>query len=320
MITLSHLVASGKLYQMASREADLHKERRPPLSDVPDVEIHRPLLIVPGWTTAPEKFEHLVARLTAAGRNGGRAYFLREGQAYEDKECTRPVAQVPADARVFQLVLRDRRDAPEASGPQVASALEAVALATGTERADALAYSMGGLGTRVYLDGGGARVGRLMLLGTGNQGTRFADLSRRVIERDIGWAMSMAGLKGADLPAMQWLALDSLHLRDLNSRWDQQRAHTEQALVVGSDGYLTPSGGWWPIRGGDGLVAAGNLKVGDNPVEVVHGRGYTVHGNLPNDSEVYRKMVGFFGWTPVPGDPSPLPHRVIVEPPHCPLE
>ena len=31
-------------------------------------------------------------------------------------------------------------------------------------------------------------------------------------------------------------------------------------------------------------------------VDVLHGKGYKQHGNLPNDSGVYREMADFFNW------------------------
>ncbi|MCA9794282.1 MAG: alpha/beta fold hydrolase [Candidatus Eremiobacteraeota bacterium] len=304
MVNVTQVLGAGKLYEMGAAEAARLRAESPPLQDVPNVLLDRPYAIVPGWTTRPEKFDALVARLTAGGRNGGRAYYVKEGKIYLDKECTQVSEQADPQARVFVMVFDDVLSPPDRTAPQLDSDLKAVRRATGQEQLDLLGYSMGGLATRVYLDQYPERVGKVMLLGTGNKGSRLGKLGARLIARDIQWAMRMAGLTAAHLPAMEWMGAsnrdgrDNPHLAALNDNWDHQVAQTESLEIVGGKDLPTASSGWWPMAGGDGMVEASSLEMPGVPVKLLPGKGYKHHGNLPNDSDVYREMVDFFGWQP----------------------
>ncbi|MGE0487620.1 MAG: esterase/lipase family protein [Vulcanimicrobiota bacterium] len=295
--SLSHLMLAGKFYADGASAAKQLMQTADPLQDVPLVTIDRPVMIVPGWTTKAEKFDHLVARLTEGGRNGGQAYYVRHGQVFSDKDCTQPT-QVEAGARVFVVVFDDVLDTPDQSAPQIGEALEVVARATGSDRIDTLGYSLGGLASRVYLEQGGERMGRLMILGTGNHGTRFAELATRLIEKDVSWAMNLAELNAAHLPAMRWMASEANNprLQELNRTWTDQLARTEGVKIVGSDGLWTPSMGRSSFVGGDGMVESNSLAMPGVEVDVLPGKGYKQHGNLPNDSAVYREMAEFFNW------------------------
>ncbi|MGE0488874.1 MAG: esterase/lipase family protein [Vulcanimicrobiota bacterium] len=304
MVNVSQILGAGKLYEMGAAEAARLKAERPPLQDVGNVLIDRPYVIVPGWTTRPEKFDALVARLTSDGRNGGHAYYVKDGSIFVDKECSQPAAHVDAQARVFVVVFDDVLSPPDRTAPQLDRAFRAVRQATGSERLDLLGYSMGGLATRVYLDEYPERVGKVMLLGTGNKGSRLGKLGARLIARDIQWAMGMAGLTPAHLPAMEWMGAsdrdgrDNPHLAALNDHWSHQVAQTESLEIVGGKDLPTASAGWWPMAGGDGMVEASSLEMPGVPVKLLPGKGYKHHGNLPNDSDVYREMVSFFEWRP----------------------
>lgn len=297
MVTLSQIVTSGQLYKMAKAEALAFEAQHPPLRDVPHVKLDRPYVIVPGWTTRPEKFDALVTRLTEGGRNGGRPYYVQDGAFFADGALTQPLATVPADARVFVQVFHDRLETPATTAPQVGRSLQAVRGATGADKVDVEGYSMGGLATRAHLDQGAQGVGKVLLLGTPNKGTRFAELSQRLIRRDIAWAMKLASLTVADLPAMEWMAAGANpHLEDLNSRWDAQRARTDGVMLLGAEELPTPSRGLLPIRKGDGLVERSSLTMPGAQVTVLEGRPTLQHGFLPSDREVYLERARFFGW------------------------
>lgn len=315
MVNLSHLIGAGKLYKYGAQAAERLKEQAPPLQDVPPARMKRPFMLVPGWTTRPSKFDHLIARLTEGGINGGKAYYLKDGQVYDDPDCTvaLPEDGVPAEARIFIAVYQDVLQTPAQTGPQLDQALATVRRVTGADKVDAQGYSQGGLTARVYLDQGGQDIGKLFLLGAPNQGTRFARLACRLIRRDIQWALNLAGLTVADLPAMEWMAAVGRDgkgnplLTDLNSRWDEQKQRVEAVYQVGGRDLITPSSGLWPMSRGDGLVESSSLDVGDLAVKLLPGEGYKHHGNLPNDSDVYREMMDFFGWEAVSEPPGTVP-------------
>lgn len=296
-MNLSQIVASGQLYKMAKSDALAYEAKHPPLRDVPLVRLERPYVIVPGWTTRSEKFDPLVHRLTEGGRNGGRPYYVQDGRFFADGEATQPLDSVPADARVFVQVFHDRLQPPSETAPQLARSLDAVRRATGAARVDVEGYSLGGLATRTYLDQGGQGVGKVLLLGTPNRGTRFAELAGRLIRRDIAWALKLANLTVADLPAMEWMAAGANpRLEDLNSRWSTQKARTEGMLLLGSEELATPSRGLLPLRKGDGLVERSSLQMPDVDVKLLEGRPTLQHGFLPTDREVYLERARFFNW------------------------
>lgn len=311
VLVLTQYLGAGQIYKMEDAKLQQEFSAKPPLAAEPRVRLERPFMMVPGWTTERVRFAALVDKLTEGGANGGRTYFVKDGQFFADFEATKLMAEssVPADARVFETLLKDPHAPPTQVADEIERNLAAIQRATGAPKVDVDAYSMGGLGTRVYLDRGGSAVGRLMMLGTPNNGTRFAELANYIIRRDIQFAMGMAGITMADLPALQWMTVDDRKgvlnpkLHDLNSRWPQQRAQVEDCAIVGGRGQLTPaSEGWRLFTEGDGLVPVESLSLPGTPAKVVDGEKH--HGFLNNDAEVYREMIGFFGWTPIGGSPS----------------
>ena len=305
-LTLGQYVATGLIYKAEGARIDRKLDARPPLDSQPRVSLDRPFVMVPGWTTRKEAFEELGSKLTEGGANGGRIYFVQDGEFFVDPQASFKAAPgtVPAEAKVFEVVLRDVHSPPDVVAGELSRNFEAICQATGAPRLDVEAYSMGGLGTRVYLDRGGQKVGRLMMLGTPNRGTRFAELARHVIQRDIRWAMSMGGLVVGDLPALNWMAVDGQgqnsnpRLRDLNSRWPQQASRVEAFEAVAGQGQLTPAEkGKGLFTPGDGLVPLENVAPPGARVKVLEGTKH--HGSLNREAETYQEMIRFFGWTPI---------------------
>lgn len=286
----------GQMYKFMEQRLSAEFDEKPPLAPKPPVLLERPFVVVPGWTTRRDQLNPLCAKLTEGGRNGGQIVYVRQGKFFEDLECTSRLEELPRGQKVFQVVFSDNRMAPHLSAGELEQNLEAVRRVTGTSKVDVTGYSMGGLATRVYLDRGGEGVGRVMLLGTPNQGTTFADLAGEVIRRDIRWAMSMAGLSLADLPALEWLSVGNSHLEELNRNWSRQEAGTEAFLTVGGRGLPTPSRNWLPVTAGDGLVEVQGLAPPGGEVRILEGEHH--HSHLPGDPDAYDQMIEFFGWKP----------------------
>lgn len=284
------------------------EETKPPLTDVPNVRLGRPLVICPGWNTERYKFRHLVHKLEASGENG-HAVYLQRGQAYADCECTKKLelSQIPSNTKIFVCEWDSIKAAPDVTAPQLAENLEAVQHLTGAERVDLVGYSMGGLAGRKYLDNGGDAVGRFLMLGTPNQGTRFGEMVARVVDHDVDWAQKLTGVSGEDREVMRWLAHNGDELKELNGRWPQQRARVDQAMAVGSRQEWTPTRKWTQLSRGDSMVEPDALQLDGMPTAVLHGSEYLHHGSLPHDSQVYGEMMKFFGWEPAGGNYQPLP-------------
>lgn len=300
----SQFLGAGKVYELGFEAAQELAKVSPPLHDVSPVNLERPLLILPGWTTEPSKFDHLVAKLTEDGRNGGKAYFVKDGEVYDDPECSQRVEQLDPQAKIFIAVYHHVLQTPPETAPQIDRSIQELQQRGLTGKLDVIGYSLGGVAARKYLDNGGQDFGKVVLLGTSNHGARLATLAREVIERDLNWALSMSGITVAHLPAMKWMSeegpegRDNPDLYELNENWDRQKSQAEEVLIIGSDGIQTPTQGLWPMRGGDGLVARSSLEMPDTPIEVFPGKGYKHHGQLVHDSDVYHEMTEFFGWTP----------------------
>ncbi len=113
---------------------------------------HVPVLLIPGWSDTGRDLTTLRRRLVAAGWSEGE---------------------------VVAVTFRDPFGDNTTHAGEIAEAVDALLADTGADRLDIVAHSMGGLATRKYLDdpGGAARVRRVVLLATPNQGTWAAYLA-----------------------------------------------------------------------------------------------------------------------------------------------
>lgn len=267
-----------------------------------EVTLSRPLLGVVGFMGRLGDTAHLREHLTENGQNGGSTYYLKDQKVYRDDtfQEAMPPDWTDANARVFQLVPRDRSQSPEVTAEQLGPALQQIAAITGQPKVDVAAHSLGGLGARIYCTGGGQGIGRLMMVGTPNLGLRAATLAEWAVTEQIGWAMMIGNLGPQALPALQWLRSVSdgnPQLEDLNSRWGDRKKSLEEVKVVGSGGRLTASAdesGWGD---GDGLVNSASLALPETPVTVLPGSWSQGHISLMNDRQVFREMSDFFKWT-----------------------
>ncbi|MBS2034461.1 hypothetical protein JST97_05725 [bacterium] len=310
----TELVAGGTIYQAHTERAQAFEKLMTPLVDQPNVKMDRPLLISPGWNTDLHKFDYLARKLLASGENGDYAVYLKEGAAYRDPEATQPLelAEIPKNIKVFVNIWDELNSPPSITAPQLKENLALLQQAVGPDKVDVIAYSMGGLATRNYLDQGGRGIRNLMILGTPNQGSRFGQLAGQALDRNITWALDYCGIKPSDRPAMAWTAADSPENLDLASRWPQQRAAVENLRIVGASEEPTPAVGDSPYVQGDGIVEPERLRMPEADVRVLHGHPFYHHGALPHASGVFAEMREFFGWDQAAGtlDLPPLP------PPH----
>lgn len=267
------------------------------------VELGRPLLGVVGFMGRMSDTGQLMKHLSEDGQNGGHTYYLKDGKIFQDPDFAQPL---PADwkdpqARVFQLVPRDRSQSPEVTAEQLGPALRQIEQVTGQSKVDVAAHSLGGLGARIYTTRGGQGIGRLMMVGTPNSGLRAATLAEWAVTEGVGWAMLLGNFGPPALPALQWLrssADGNPKLDELNAQWSQKKSALEEVKVVGSGGRVTATSdeaGWGD---GDGLVDSASLALPDTPLTVLPGTWTQGHISLMNDRQVFREMRDFFKWTP----------------------
>ena len=301
MLASSQFAGSGLLYKEAAKDVAKLHAKFPPLSDVAPVKLEDPFLIVPGWTTKPEKFDHLVAHLLKDQDNGDRPLYLKFGQAFTDKACTEPT-EIRESDKVFVAVFDDVLSPPDKTAPQLNEAVGLIKKHKG-EKVDVLGYSMGGIALRKMLDSTDTTLDQIAFLGTPHNGTRFATLADYVIKRDIGWAVKLAGMGPAHLPTMAWMkpvdpdnADSNPNLHALNENWERQADNVQEVLSVGGNGLGTISGKWGGATGGDGLVTADSVKGPGLPHKILPGRGNKQHGNIVHDSETVQLLSDYFHW------------------------
>ena len=294
----ARLLSLGLTYRALANHRATKYKKKPPLADSPPVKIDQPFVTIPGWKTTRDAFDPLADKLLEGGRNGGTLYFVQDGQFFHDRDCTSRAddSQVAdTDGKVFEVVFSDVRLPPDRSAQELSRNLKAVKSITGADKLDVSAYSMGGLATREYLDNGGKDIDQLLILGTPNRGSEFAKWSLHVLDRDIKWAISLAGLLPGDVKALEWLRPERENplLQDLNSRWDEQKANVTEVRLVAGLGTPSAKAGWNPVTDGDGLVAADSVGLpGDEPIKL---KGQH-HNHLNNNAKVYDQMRDFFGW------------------------
>lgn len=309
-----HLSLSDEMLHLETRERaqralrrvtttkDLPLGEANPLRDQPPAQISRPVLLVPGWDTPHDRFRPLTDKLTEGGANGGQTIYVQEGRFYADQSARVPLApeQVPPEAKVFVTVFQSTSQSPLETAPQLAKNLAAMAELQPGPPPDVVAYSQGGLAIRHYLDQPEAQIGRLLQVGTPNLGAGLASLSHFVFqaqERGFGvdHLLQSNHLDPEDRPSMEYMAVASPHLQQLNAGWPAQVARTEGFQVVGHAGQATFDFGIPPWAPGDGLVAGSHLAPpGVTPV-LVDGP-YSGHTHLPYHPDVYATMRSHFSW------------------------
>lgn len=267
------------------------------------VQLSRPLLGVVGFMGRMGDTADLMEHLSEDGQNGGHTYYLKNGRIYRDAQFQEamPADWTDPQARVFQLVPRDRSQSPEVTAEQLGPALQQIQAVTGQPKVDVAAHSLGGLGARIFTTRGGQGIGRLMMVGTPNLGLRAATLAEWAVTEGIGWAMMLGNLGPGALPALHWLratADGNPSLENLNAQWPQHKSSLEDVKVVGSGGRVTATSDAAGQGDGDGLVDTASLALPETKLTVLPGTWSQGHISLMNDRQVFREMRDFFQWTP----------------------
>jgi pimeloyl-ACP methyl ester carboxylesterase len=288
-------IGFGLVYKAEKALTEQREIAYSPCDNMPTPQIDRPFVLVPGWTTEPEAFGPLCGLLTRGGANGGEVYFVKQGKFFtmDANGQLQAFSGTPAKGKVFEMVWTDTHQAPNRNLSEMRQNMDAICKATGYDKVDAEAYSMGGLDARLYLDQGGTQINRLMMLGSPNRGTRFGDLVIDVLDRKVNWAAKFGGISGDDRESMDWLRQEknSPILQDLNSRWAQQRK-AATILAVGTDIMPTANASFWTW--GDGLVPSKSLSPGPGDTIVLHDA--MQHGRLNDDETVQHIRALYFGW------------------------
>ena len=291
---------------VAKHRRTYHSRPNPPLAEqsplrvLADAHLKRPIMLVPGWDMAHDRFLTLTEKLS---EHGPATVYVNNGEFYSDRDCETKLTaeQVSKDSKVFVSVFDSIGESPKTTVPQLEKNMEALKALTGAEHPDMMGYSQGGLAARTYLDKTGERIGKLLMLGTPNLGAGLADASKFMYNAQdkgyaVDWLMSRNNIDDDDEGAMRLMASDSPQLADLNSRWDQQMSQTEGYLVVGAANDRTVHWGPKLFAPGDGLVEAKNLAPKGAEVHLIKPGPWDDHANLPYSASAYLEMHQHFDW------------------------
>lgn len=265
------------------------------LKSSPKVQLDRPVIFVSGFLAPSHQFDTTLEHLVSEGLNGGAVVYVKDGQFYSDEKATQ-LLEPPPEAKVFKLVT-GRDDTPV----QIADSLEAADLAIksrfGPDSLDVIAHSLGGLGARLFCDRGN-KAGRVCLVGTPNQGSRAAMLTKAAVKNDIGWAAAMAHVGPASVAALEWMVPTvngNPKLAELNARWEEQVKSAEDMMIIAASGIDSPHS-FESSGPGDGLIELESTAAGDIPRLDLDGDGRKNHFTQVNDPEVFDEFRKFFGW------------------------
>ncbi len=299
-----------------------------PIEGAPKVELERPLVMVPGYRSKADCFDSMANTLIQDGQNGGRWYLLEDGAVFDSENLDQSLLVIPENARVFVTRFEGNVEAPDQAAGTLSGYIGQVTEATGQEKVDVQGYSMGGLISRGHLDQqDDPKVGKLMQVGTPNQGSELARLATLYLEErpdefgEVG-SFEKNMVDGNDHAAASWLqpvGEANPRLQELNSRWETQREKLEGFLVVGSDSKRT-LGPNLSLERGDGIVHAQSLNLpGEQPV-MLDPELRLAHGELMHSPQVFQEAQSFFGWRladpavqvpsePLVPEPAERPHQ-----------
>jgi pimeloyl-ACP methyl ester carboxylesterase len=274
------------------------------LTPLPAAEVKRPILFVPGWQTPKDRFDHLLAKLTEGGANGGSPVYVANGQFFSDMDCRQPLKSPLQEAKVFVACFPATNTPPHVSGPDLRKSLEAIENLTGQAKVDVAAYSMGGLATQVALDQG-HQMGKVMMLATPNEGSSLSRSALGLLDLqqqgwNVAWLCARKPVDESDREALGWgLPMNggshNEQLSDLRSRWWEQRDRAEAVQLLGSNSRPT-FGRYFVPAWGDGTVTEQSLRLPDTETHFLKNPVYSNHGLIFSNPETYLKMRDYFGW------------------------
>lgn len=241
----------------------------------PPPVLTRPVVMIPGLTMHASSYDPLARHLAGEPKNGKEAVYVLADGKFHQGAVDGPVmtdAQVKA-TKMFQVQFRDVRGEPKEKAPQIAQAMKAIEQATGAPQLDVVAHSAGCTDFQLYLDQrspaeqAAVKFDQVVFLGPVTQGTFMGNVGDAI-----------GGVVGLD-EAGTALELNSRLVKDLNTRWDAQRAQVGGAVsIIGVSG--APTVDTTGVHTGDGFVTARTLGRPNAELVVLRGADPTPVAHL----------------------------------------
>jgi len=198
--------------------------------------------------------------------------------------------------KLFNLKFSKPWQSAAKNADELERALEAVAKATGADKIDVVAHSMGCLNTRLYLDRGGSRVGKLIMLAPPNHGSIQANSELWMREHlgvpvfppnsDPDVKAALMDLRVHMAPEENGGECGNPFLHELNQRWDEQVARTEGVTIMVGGGVPTLEPDGSTTVQGDGFVPWSSSVMPGVRLETYIDPTRDTHGRLLRDPEV----------------------------------
>lgn len=233
----------------------------------PPPELKKPVVMIPGLTMPAQSFDRMGDQLATNPKNGPVVVYVAEQDTFRlgDKSGRVVTADELKKAKVFEVEYRDPWASPTLKAPQIAKALDRIALATNQPSLDVVTHSAGGTDFRLYLDqrdaSKGPAIDRAVMIGPASHGTYVGNIGAVVGEP----------VKNVDDAARE-LAVGSKLVNGLNATWDKQRSQVTGGItIIGTSG--TPTLG--PEKGvfedGDGYMPTKQLPMPGAQTVVMEG-------------------------------------------------
>lgn len=265
---------------------ELPEESPPPLS--------KPVILVHGFNSGPSTWQNMHSWLVRDGVNKNGGVISPNG------------GEVDADGKVFAMQFSRSCNSLANNASELREAIDRITAATGAKEVDVISHSMGGLGTRTYLDQGNEKVDHLVMLATPNRGSVLADLDLKFRE------MGLNTLPREDDPLIRQALRDLGEVREgnnpnltrLNQNWDTQKSRA-QMLVIAGNGKPTLASRTRVTIKGDVAVSRESATMPGVPVRNIWGVN---HGGVKEHPDALRMTAAFLTNAPLPMDTQEPPN------------
>jgi pimeloyl-ACP methyl ester carboxylesterase len=251
-------------------------------SSVPPT-LSRPVLFVPGYNSKRAIYEYVVEYLKQANPDGGTY------------DTTKP-PQVDPAGRLFVLKFDKPWHSAADNTKQLREAIESICKATGSSKIDLVTHSMGALDARLYMDQGGDKIGKLLMVSPPNHGSRLADDDLWFREtyniptypptRDPDVLLALADLRCDATPDPAHHRTGNPFLNELNAHWDDQKARLEAVDIMAGGGLPTREVDGSITTQGDGIVTWSSTAMPGLAPHVYSGQVTDNHARVLNDTRL----------------------------------
>ena len=235
---------------------DMPPQAAPPLQ--------RPVLLIHGFTSAPENWKNMRTWLTSTSANG-------DGGIVDSN-----APSVDAQAKVFLMKFSRPYNSTKTNAAELRQVIDKICSSTGSKEIDLVGHSMGGLDARYYLEQGGEKVKNLVMIATPNHGSVLADNELKF--REMGLPVKPPVDDDEVRQCVHDLCEDKVKdgkqnnptLHDLNKDWDTQKNRANMLLIAGN-GTATLQSSTVLTVWGDGAVSQNSVKMDKVPLKNIWG-------------------------------------------------